>query len=75
MGGRGSGGRRPGAGRHPLGADKPHRMTISLLSDDLEYLRALRPDGNVSAAVRDVVARDRGAVTKADEKGARRCRA
>jgi hypothetical protein len=55
------GGKREGAGRKPLGPANLTPTTVWLSDDDLAYLRALRPDGNVSAAVRDVVARDREA--------------
>lgn len=45
-----------GAGRPRFGAERLKRTHIQLDPADLAYLRALRPDGNVSAAVRDLIA-------------------
>lgn len=64
-----TGRRQPGGGRKRIAPDGRVSFSLSLTDADLAYLRALRPDRNVSAAVRDVVARDRAKEARKAKEG------
>jgi hypothetical protein len=57
------GGRRPGAGRPPVGDVPTVRRSISMLPDDWQHVEEVG-DGNASAGVRALVEQDRAATAR-----------